>query len=580
MGGLHVNKGAKIGIAAAATVVVAVGGYGAYNVATAIGDGSSDSAKAKPRTVVAEPPTAEQAAAGAKAFLEAWAKGDVAGAAALTDAPDQASTALTAFQDKVKPSAVHLTPGGPTAFPSASAAPSTSAAASAAPSAASAAASASPAAPAGVPLSFKASLEFADTGTPWNYDGVLGVVKMSDGKPAVHWTPSVIHPHLGPGETIAVKPVFATPAAVTDRNGKSLAAFPSVAQLLERFKTSAPQGSPQDAGAGVVITPDSGSGAPEKLFTVKDPKPVPSLKLTLDATLQQAAEAAVQEQSKGGTHAASIVAVEPSTGNILAFANAPATGQNRAFSGATAPGSTMKVVTSAALLEAGITPTTPVACPSSTMVTGLAVKNDFDDARPNNTFTDDFTQSCNTAFIEQGSKSLKADSLPKIAKDVFGLGLEWHTGLSNFDTKIPTEGNMAGAATEFIGQGKVQTNPLGMASVAATVQSGVFRQPILVPGSDQVKAARTLSPDVLQNLRNLMNQTAKVGTAKDVMAGITADAGAKTGTAEVAPGKATNSWFTAFRGNLAVAAEVEGGGHGADAAGPAAAKLLKIGNSG
>ncbi|GAA4836175.1 penicillin-binding transpeptidase domain-containing protein [Kitasatospora terrestris] len=555
------HKSAKIGIAGVATAVLAVGGYGAYNIASALTDSSDRAAAAGPRSVVAEPPTAEQAAAAAKEFLDAWAKGDVMAAGKLTDAPDAATAGLTAFRDQVKPSAVHLTVGGPIGSP----APSPSAASSTA------------AAPTGVPLSFKASMEFAETGTPWAYDGVLGLVKMSDGKAAVHWVPSVIHPHLGAGETIAVKPVYGTPGTVTDRNGKPLGGFPSLTGVLDRFKTQAPQGgSPEDAGSGVLISPDSGSGAPEKLFTIKEPKPVPALKLTLDATLQQAAEAAVAEQSKGGTRPASLVAIEPSTGYILAFANAPATGQNRAFSGATAPGSTMKVVTTAALLEAGVTPSTPVACPATTMVTGRPVANDFPDARPNNTFADDFTQSCNTAFIEKGAAVLKPDTLPKIAKDVFGLGLEWKTGLSNFDTKIPTESNMAGAASEFIGQGKVQTNPLGMASVAATVQSGVFKMPVLVPGTEQKPAARQLSGDVLGNLRTLMTQTAKSGTAAEPMAGIPG-AAAKTGTAEV-DGKDTNSWFTAYRGNLAVAAEVEGGLHGAQSAGPAVAKLLRIGN--
>ncbi|GAA4861875.1 penicillin-binding transpeptidase domain-containing protein [Kitasatospora terrestris] len=568
------NKGAKIGVAAVATAMLAVAGYGAYNIAGAL-TGSDAASAAKPRTVVAEPPTAEQAAAAAKEFLDAWAKGDVMAAGRLTDAPDAATAALTAFQDKVKPSAVHLTAGGPTSFPSPSASAGAKSSAPAAPSASASASTA--AAPTGVPLSFKASMEFAETGTPWAYDGILGLVKMSDGKAAVHWVPSVIHPHLGAGETIAVKPVYGTPGTVTDRNGKPLGGFPSLTGVLDRFKTQAPQGgSPEDAGSGVLISPDSGSGAPEKLFTIKEPKPVPALKLTLDATLQQAAEAAVAEQSKGGTRPASLVAIEPSTGYILAFANAPATGQNRAFSGATAPGSTMKVVTTAALLEAGVTPSTPVACPATTMVTGRPVANDFPDARPNNTFADDFTQSCNTAFIEKGAAVLKPDTLPKIAKDVFGLGLEWKTGLSNFDTKIPTESNMAGAASEFIGQGKVQTNPLGMASVAATVQSGVFKMPVLVPGMEQKPAARQLSGDVLGNLRTLMTQTAKSGTAAEPMAGIPG-AAAKTGTAEV-DGKDTNSWFTAYRGNLAVAAEVEGGLHGAQSAGPAVAKLLRIGN--
>ncbi|GAB2699109.1 penicillin-binding transpeptidase domain-containing protein [Kitasatospora kifunensis] len=558
------NKGAKVGIVAVCggAAVLGTAGYGVWELTS--GGPGPKAAVSSPRTVVAEAPAAGQAAAGAQAFLEAWAKGDLVKAGALTDDPTAATTALTAFRDNVKPSAVSLTASGPAAAsPSASPSPSASA-------------STAPPPPGLVPLTFKAVLEFAESGTPWRYDGAIGVVKMSDGKPAVHWTPSVIHPRLGPGTSLAVKPVSSPPASVVDRNGKSLAAFPSLTPLLDRLKANAPS-SPENAGTGVVLTADSGKTAADPLFTITAPKPQGPLKLTLDAALQQAAEAAVQEQSKGGTRAASLVAVEPSTGGVLAVANAPAAGQNRAFLGATAPGSTLKVVTAAALLEAGVTPSTPVPCPSSTTVTGLPLHNDFPDARPGNTFADDFTQSCNTAFIDKSTEVLKPDTLPTLAKDVFGLGLNWKTGVTSFDAVIPTPGNAASAAPQYIGQGAVQANPLAMASVAATVQNGTFKQPILVPGMQQVQAKRQLSGEVLNTLRSLMNQTTRTGTGAAVP-GIPQDAGSKTGTTEIADGKPTNSWFTAYRGNLAVAAEVEGGGHGGQAAGPAVVKLLKIGN--
>ncbi|GAA2105941.1 penicillin-binding transpeptidase domain-containing protein [Kitasatospora saccharophila] len=570
------NNGAKIGVSVLAAAVLLGGGYGAYALVSGDGGSGKDEAK-KPRTVVAEPPSQELAASGATAFLDAWAKGDLFGAAKLTDDPDKAQAALQAFQDNVKPSAVHLTVGGPTTAPSPAAAKSASAPAS---GTASASASGSPA-PTGVLESFKASVEFAESGTPWNYNGVLGVVKMSDGTAAVHWAPSVIHPRLDAGETIAVKPVYATPATVTDRKGKPLTGYPSLVGLLNQLKSAAPQdGDPTDAGSGVMISTPATSGGKatdEKLFTVKEPRAVPNLKLTIDADLQNAAEQQVTAQ---GGKPASLVAIEPSSGNVLAYAFSPSTGQNRAFSGGTAPGSTMKVLTTAALLEAGVTPSTGMPCPETTMVTGKAVTNDEPGAHPDYTLTDAFIHSCNTSFIEKGKDVLKPGSLPAIAKDVFGLGLVWHTGLTNFDTDIPVEGNMAGAASEFIGQGKIRTNPLGMASVAATVQSGVFRQPILIPGTAQTPAARNLSPEVLNSLRSLMVKTVQSGTASEVSPALPAGSGAKTGTAEVDTSDKANSWFTAYSGNLAVAAEVEGGGHGSAAAGPAASRVLAVGNKG
>ncbi|MGW4382877.1 penicillin-binding transpeptidase domain-containing protein [Kitasatospora sp. NPDC004531] len=565
------NNGAKIGIASAAAVLLLAGGYGAYALVS--GDSGGEKEAAKPRTVVAEPPSQELAASGAKAFLEAWAKGDLTAAAKLTDDPDKAQSALQAFQNDLKPSAVHLNAGGPTTAPSPSASKSSAAGVGDVTAPPSATASAGPT---GVLQSFKASMEFPETGSPWTYDGVLGVVKMSDGTAAVHWAPSVIHPKLDGTETIGVKPVYAAPAAITDRKGKPLAGYASLNGLLTQLKGAAPQGGkPEDAGTAVVISPASGNGATEKLFTLKEPKPVPNLKLTLDADLQAAAESAVAAQGKPG----SLVAIEPSSGGILAYAFSPVTGQNRAFSGATAPGSTMKVLTAAALMEAGVTPGTSMPCPETTMVTGKSISNDFPGSHPDYTLTDAFINSCNTSFIEKGKDVLKPDTLPALAKDVFGIGLVWKTGLSNFDTQIPVENNMAGAASEFIGQGKIRANPLGMASIAATVQSGVFRQPILVPGMEQKKAARTLSPEVLNSLRSLMTQTVKSGTAAAVKPALPAGSGAKTGTAEV-DNSGSNSWFTSYSGNLAVAAEFEGAGHGSAAAGPASSKVLAVGNKG
>ncbi|MET8539368.1 penicillin-binding transpeptidase domain-containing protein [Kitasatospora sp. NPDC004799] len=585
------RSGAKIGIITGVSIaVLAGGGYGVYSLVS----GSDGPGAKKPRTVVAEPPSAEQAAAGLKDFLAAWSAGDIAKAASLTDDPAAATTALTAFRDQVKPSALTLTPFGPTTQQVFSAATGTpapaakpSAAASATPGATDAPGGDSPSpsatpGPTGTLMSYKARAEFAGTNRAWDYQGFLGVVKMSDNTPAVHWAPSVIHPHLSGNETIAVQPVYAPPSTVVDRNGKPVQGASLTPALISTLQENANKLLPpdpakeQDAGSAVVITDPAGKGAQDKLFTIVEPKPGKPFKVTIDNTLQAAAEKAMTDL---GGKPGSIVAIEPSTGQVLAFANSPANGQNRAFTGLLAPGSTMKIVTSAALLEAGINPDSVVACPEKS---GNAhpIPNSFPGAFPNNTLQQDFMMSCNTAFINQGLASLKPETLSGTAKDVFGIGLEWKTGLPNADGKVPaTPGSKDEQAMNYIGQGKVQMNPLAIASVTATVQNGEFKQPVLVAELPQQKAARPLSPDVAAKLKAMMAATATGGTAKDVMAGITDNAGAKTGSAEVAGVDVTNSWFTAYRGNIAVASEVQGGGHGVDAAGPAVAAILKAAGS-
>lgn len=156
----------------------------------------------------------------------------------------------------------------------------------------------------------------------------------------------------------------------------------------------------------------------------------------------------------------------------------------------------------------------------------------------------------------------------------------WAIGVPTFDGSIPVQsGAQMGAS--LIGQGGVRMNPLNMASVSATVESGVFRQPYLVsPDVDHrtlAKASRTMSSQTQAWLKDVMRYTAGYGTAAKAMSGVSGDAGAKTGSAEVDNQKKPNGWFTAYRGDLAAAGVVQAGGHGGDTAGPIVAALLKMG---
>ncbi|MFI9270668.1 penicillin-binding transpeptidase domain-containing protein [Kitasatospora sp. NPDC052896] len=579
------RHGAKTAaVTAVAVVMLAAGGYGAYSL---VGSSSKGSAAPKPRTVVAEPPSAALAASTASTFLADWSKGDLAGASQLTDDPQSALTALTAFQSNVKPSALTLAAGGPAtaaAFASATASPSAASSAAPSPSAAgspAASASGSPGTANQVLESFSAKAEFTGTANVWQYTGYLGMEKMSDGTAVVHWAPTVIHPQLTAGETLTTQPIYSPPSSVTDRNGKSLAGFPSLTGMVAKFQQSVPTGDPADAGSAVELTDPTGKNQPQKLFTITPPKPGQPFKLTIDATLQAAAENAVKEQAAKG-HQAGMVAIEPSTGQILAVADAGTAGNTISLLGATAPGSTMKVITATALLQAGISPSANMPCPS-TFTVGQTYKNDFSDARPNNTFTNDFAVSCNTAFIKQATQTLKSGDLAATAKNYFGIG-DWKIGVTSADGSVPGPGQSPDeTAAEYIGQGKVTMNPLQMASVAATVESGTFKQPILVAGLPQTPAAQQIPQGVLTNLRSMMNAvfTESDGTGYGLANGLTGNIGGKTGTAEVgSASNATNSWFTGYRDNLAVSAEVIGGGFGAQAALPAVTEVLRVGNPG
>ncbi|WP_051709967.1 penicillin-binding transpeptidase domain-containing protein [Streptomyces sp. NRRL S-350] len=546
--------------------LLAVGGYGAYNIVTAVTDGGSPGTDGRQGTATAaqgpaEPATAEQAASVAKDFLAAWGRGDVPAAAGLTDSPETARAALTAFHDQVAARTLALTATGPAPAGTTGGTTGGTTAGSAG------ATTGEPA------VGFRVKAEFEGATGAWEYDSALSVVRAKDGRAVVRWTPTVIHPHLAPGRTIGVKPLPDPVSKPTDRNGKPLEGFPSLRAVLPQIAPA--DGATVVAGRAVVISGGPGK-EPEQLFVLTPPT-APQVKLTLDADLQQVAEEAVKQQSAGGKPS-SLVAVEPSTGHILAMAYSPLN-FNRAVGGGQAPGSTMKVITSAALLQEGVTPDTVVPCKETTY-SPRVWHNDDAGNFPSYTLTDDFTHSCNTGFIDKGLEKLQPGTLAKVAREQFGLGLEWHIGIPSRDATVPVPGNKDEAAAGYIGQGQIQVNSLLMASVAATVQSGTFRQPVLREDAKRVTAPGRLPSDVARDLRTMMAKTATQGTARAPMSGLSGQVGAKTGTAEAGSGQATNSWFIAYQGDLAVAAEVEGGGHGNSAAGVAAAQVLKAGGKG
>ncbi len=300
-----------------------------------------------------------------------------------------------------------------------------------------------------------------------------------------------------------------------------------------------------------------------------------TVKTTLSPALQTAAEAQVAKKARS-----SVVLIRPSTGEVLAVAN-QSHGFNTAFQGSLAPGSTMKVITASLLIEKGLASADKAhPCPKFFTYGGWKFQNDDKFEIKGGTFKASFARSCNTAFISQ-AKGLDDDSLTKQAQQVFGLGMnDWSIGVSTFDGSVPVQ-SQAQMAASLIGQGGVRMNPLNMASVAATVESGVFRQPYLVsPEMDDrtlATAARTMSSTTLSQLRELMQYTAAYGTAAEAMAGLGPDYGAKTGSAEVDGQKQPNGWFTAYRGDLAGAGVVLQGGHGGSTAGPIVAALLKAG---
>ena len=144
---------------------------------------------------------------------------------------------------------------------------------------------------------------------------------------------------------------------------------------------------------------------------------------------------------------------------------------------------------------------------------------------------------------------------------------------------MPEPGSTSDAAATAIGQAQVTVSPLAMANVAASIDSGNLRFPQLVVGaSDGSALPQPLNATVVTDLRTMMNAvvSSPIGTA--AAAGLPAGTFGKTGTAEfgTANPPQTHAWFIGYRGDLAFAVLVVGGGVGGVVAAPIAAKFLKM----
>lgn len=533
-------------------VVVAGAGFGVYALyggGAAADDRTqttSSAADAEAKDIPSGPLSATEVTTTAQTFLTAWQQGKVAAAAAATDDATSATTLLTGYTKDAHIKGVTLTAGTRTGDK--------------------------------VPFSVKATVSYKGTEKPLTYDSALTVVRdTTTGKPQVDWHSAVLHPDLQDGDTLVTGESGTPPIKAVDRDGGELTVdrYASLGTVLDGLREKYGRTAGGKAGIELRVIRGKSSKSSDKTLLELSKGTPGTVKTTLNPTLQAAAEAQVAKKAKS-----SVVVLRPSTGEILAVANA-SHGFNTAFQGSLAPGSTMKVITSSLLIDKGLASADKAhPCPKYFTYGGWKFQNDDKFEIKGGTFKASFARSCNTAFISQ-APDLENDDLTKQAQQVFGLGLNnWAIGVSSFDGAVPVQ-SQAQMAASLIGQGGVRMNPLNMASVSATIETGTFKQPYLVsPTVDDrtlATASRALSAGTLSQLRELMAYTAAYGTAAEAMSGVTGNVGAKTGSAEVDGQKKPNGWFTAYRGDLAAAGVVQSGGHGGETAGPIVASLLKLG---
>ncbi|MFD6515389.1 peptidoglycan D,D-transpeptidase FtsI family protein [Rhodococcus sp. NPDC060176] len=325
---------------------------------------------------------------------------------------------------------------------------------------------------------------------------------------------------------------------------------------------------------------------------------------TLNPAMQQVAYD--QLTSKGYT--GSVVAIEPSTGRILTMVSTPSydpnllashdgaeTTQawdelnadpndplvNRAISQTYPPGSTFKVLTTAAALGNGATPEDQLtAAPQITLPGTSTTLENYNGStcgpNPTASLREAFARSCNTAFVELGIKD-GADAI-KDEASAFGIGPNTPAiPLPVADSTVGDISDDAALGQTSIGQRDVAVTPLENAVIAATVANGGVRmQPNLISQlqapdltdlstPSPVSMGQAISPAVAATLTDLMIGSENFTGGDGKIPGV--QIASKTGTAEhgVNPRETPpHAWYIAFapaqNPTVAVAVIVENGG--------------------
>jgi cell division protein FtsI/penicillin-binding protein 2 len=320
---------------------------------------------------------------------------------------------------------------------------------------------------------------------------------------------------------------------------------------------------------GRVEVVDRQSGAPMEVLWRTPAQPGEPLAITLDHRVQDAAERAVA----AAPSTTSLVVLDSRTGAVLADATGPETSSyNLGFLGRYAPGSTMKILTSAALIQAGLDIDDPADCDPTITVDGRRFKNyEFETLPSTSTYADGIAASCNSTVISQ--RGLLDDAeLHDVATEQFGIEADYGLPLESFSGSVPVATGATDEAAAMIGQGRVEMSALSMASVAATARTGTAYAPSLLadePGAELGGLPEGVSAD----LQRMMGLVVTQGTASSLRG--LGPVGAKTGTAEYGDGSRTHGWMIGYRGDLAFACVVVDGESGNSAAGPVVRAFLQ-----
>jgi peptidoglycan glycosyltransferase len=276
---------------------------------------------------------------------------------------------------------------------------------------------------------------------------------------------------------------------------------------------------------------DEPAGTSGRVLATSQAKPGEAVKTTIDPDLQQAAVTALAGRQGGA------VVLDATTGDIKALAGA-------AYSAPAPPGSTFKIITTTAALEAKVVKLSDTFdYVDGVNVGGREITNSNKEVC-GGTFVEAFADSCNSVFAPLGPK-IGSDRLVDTAEK-FGFNSEPEfaddTSVAAVDppeSSIPTEiGDDLDLGVSAIGQGLVLGTPLEMATVAQTIAAGGKRSPTNMVSNPALRngdpPVTVTTTEIAGILKNLMIGVVENGTGTAANLGRIKVAG-KTGTAELGP---------------------------------------------
>jgi cell division protein FtsI/penicillin-binding protein 2 len=386
----------------------------------------------------------------------------------------------------------------------------------------------------------------------------------------VHLIPSILFPGLRPGERLGRRIVLPPRATLLASDGTPLAQgpdrstpIPDVAQQIvgtlgaipaAQASLYADEGYPLSAKVGqnglerifeskLVGTPGGKLLAGHRMLASAKPIAARPVKTTIVPAMERTAVAAL-----GGQYAGMTV-MNPRTGALLALAGI-------AFSSVQPPGSTMKIITSTAALDAGIVKlSTQFPIQTSATIDGFTLNNAGGEAC-GGSFLNAFAVSCNSVFAPLGAKLGGARLVAMAEKFGFNQVPSIPGVVESTIPSAKTIGDSLAVGSSAIGQGLVQSTSLEMTEVAATIAMGGRRPIPTLLANQKPRFVRVTSPRVAREVQQMMIGVVEFGTGTAAqIPGVTV--AGKTGTAELTntsdpnnpnagSPQNTDAWFVGF----------------------------------